>query len=47
MVFLLSDEASFVTGADIPIDGGFSGGAAAKALSDALRREPDDSQGDH
>jgi 3alpha(or 20beta)-hydroxysteroid dehydrogenase len=39
VVFLLCDEASFVTGAEIPVDGGFSGGAAAKALSDAVRGE--------
>ncbi len=37
VVFLLSAAASYVTGADIAVDGGFSGGAAAKALSDALR----------
>jgi 3alpha(or 20beta)-hydroxysteroid dehydrogenase len=37
MVFLMSEESSFITGADIPVDGGFSGGASAKALSDALR----------
>jgi 3alpha(or 20beta)-hydroxysteroid dehydrogenase len=38
MVFLMSEESSFVSGADIPVDGGFSGGASAKALSDALGR---------
>jgi 3alpha(or 20beta)-hydroxysteroid dehydrogenase len=38
MVFLLSGESSFVNGADIPIDGGFTHGAAPKYLSDALRR---------
>lgn len=37
MVFLMSDESSFMSGADIPVDGGFSGGATAKALSDAVR----------
>jgi 3alpha(or 20beta)-hydroxysteroid dehydrogenase len=37
MVFLMSDESSFITGAEIPVDGGFSSGASAKALSDALR----------
>ncbi|HEX6461278.1 MAG TPA: SDR family NAD(P)-dependent oxidoreductase [Thermoleophilaceae bacterium] len=37
MVFLMSEESSFISGADIPVDGGFSGGAAAKALSDAVR----------
>jgi 3alpha(or 20beta)-hydroxysteroid dehydrogenase len=34
--FLLSDDAAFITGADIAIDGGFSTGAAQKALLDAL-----------
>lgn len=37
VVFLLSDDASFINGAEIAIDGGFAGGAAAKAISDALR----------
>ena len=38
MVFLMSEASSFISGADIPVDGGFSGGASAKALSDALAR---------
>jgi 3alpha(or 20beta)-hydroxysteroid dehydrogenase len=38
MVFLMSDECPFLTGADIPVDGGLSSGGLAKALSDALRR---------
>jgi 3alpha(or 20beta)-hydroxysteroid dehydrogenase len=38
VAFLLSDEASFVTGADIAIDGGFSSGAAATALLDPVGR---------
>jgi 3alpha(or 20beta)-hydroxysteroid dehydrogenase len=37
VAFLLSDEASFITGADIAIDGGFSSGAAAQALLDPVR----------
>jgi 3alpha(or 20beta)-hydroxysteroid dehydrogenase len=36
-VFLISDESSFISGADIPIDGGLIGGAIAKTISDALR----------
>lgn len=34
--FLLSDESSYLSGADIAVDGGQSGQAGAKALSDAL-----------
>ena len=37
VVFLLSDEASFITGAEIPVDGGQWAHGGAKALSDALR----------
>jgi 3alpha(or 20beta)-hydroxysteroid dehydrogenase len=36
-VFLMSEAAAFVTGAEIAVDGGFSGAGAAKALSDAVR----------
>jgi 3alpha(or 20beta)-hydroxysteroid dehydrogenase len=35
--FLLSDRASYITGAEIAVDGGFAGHAGAKVLSDALR----------
>ncbi len=35
--FLLSDAASFVTGIDLPIDGGAASHGGAKATSDALR----------
>jgi 3alpha(or 20beta)-hydroxysteroid dehydrogenase len=38
IVFLMSEESSFITGAEIAVDGGFSSGASAKALSDALRK---------
>jgi len=36
-VFLMSDESSFISGAEIAIDGGFTGGGIAKTISDALR----------
>jgi 3alpha(or 20beta)-hydroxysteroid dehydrogenase len=32
VAFLLSDAASFITGADVAVDGGFSSGAAAQSL---------------
>lgn len=35
--FLLSDRASYITGAEIAVDGGVSGHGGAKALSDVLR----------
>jgi 3alpha(or 20beta)-hydroxysteroid dehydrogenase len=37
VVFLLSDEASFITGAEIPVDGGLTVHGGAKSISDALR----------
>jgi 3alpha(or 20beta)-hydroxysteroid dehydrogenase len=36
MVFLMSDDSAFMSGAEIAVDGGFSSCATAKALSDAL-----------
>jgi 3alpha(or 20beta)-hydroxysteroid dehydrogenase len=35
--FLLGDGSSFVTGVDLPVDGGIASHAGAKAVSDALR----------
>jgi len=37
MVFLISDESRFISGADIPIDGGQFAGGVAKFLSDSVR----------
>lgn len=37
VVFLLSDRAAFITGAELPVDGGASSHGGAKSVSDALR----------
>lgn len=37
VLFLLTDAASYVTGAEIPVDGGAASHAGAKPVSDALR----------
>ncbi|WP_093798298.1 SDR family NAD(P)-dependent oxidoreductase [Streptomyces sp. Wb2n-11] len=37
VVFLLSDEASFISGAEIPVDGGLTAHGGVKSVSDALR----------
>ncbi|MGW7051114.1 SDR family NAD(P)-dependent oxidoreductase [Streptomyces sp. NPDC054887] len=39
VVFLLSDESSFITGADIPVDGGLTSHGGVKSVSDTLRHE--------
>ena len=41
MVFLMSDESRFITGAEIPIDGGQTSAGIAKFLSDAVRPPED------
>jgi 3alpha(or 20beta)-hydroxysteroid dehydrogenase len=37
IVFLISDESSYLSGAEIPVDGGLSAHGGAKSLSDAAR----------
>jgi len=39
VVFRLSDDASFITGAEIPVDGGLTSHGGAKSISDALRAD--------
>jgi 3alpha(or 20beta)-hydroxysteroid dehydrogenase len=40
VVFLLSDRASYLNGAEIPVDGGHSSHGGTKPISDALARAP-------
>jgi 3alpha(or 20beta)-hydroxysteroid dehydrogenase len=39
VVFLLSDESSFISGAEIPVDGGLTSHGGVKSISDALLSE--------
>lgn len=39
VVFLLSDESSFISGTEIPVDGGMTAHGGVKSVSDALRRD--------
>jgi 3alpha(or 20beta)-hydroxysteroid dehydrogenase len=41
MVFLMSEESSYLSGADIPVDGGFSSCASGKVLFDAVNPRVD------
>jgi 3alpha(or 20beta)-hydroxysteroid dehydrogenase len=38
VVFLLSARASYITGAEIPVDGGHTSHGGTKSIVDALRR---------
>jgi 3alpha(or 20beta)-hydroxysteroid dehydrogenase len=37
VLFLVSDEASYISGAEIPVDGGMTAHGGVKSISDAVR----------
>jgi len=39
VTFLLSDESAWITGADIPVDGGALGHVGLKVIADAMAAE--------
>ena len=41
VLFLLSADSAFISGAELPLDGGMAAGATAKAIADALRNPTD------
>ena len=38
MLLLVSDESSFISGAEIPVDGGMTAHGGVKSISDAVRQ---------
>lgn len=44
VVYLVSDESSYLSGAEIPVDGGFTAHGGSKSMSDALRRSAADAR---
>ncbi|GAA2629496.1 SDR family oxidoreductase [Streptomyces vastus] len=44
VAFLLSDDSAFITGAEIPVDGGLTAHGGAKSISEALRQDTSTTQ---